>query len=133
MIKIILVLIAFILVLLGIYTYSNQTIQKSSPIPTIYKKEKKQVSIVAPKVKEKKNLEQIIDVKSPDTQVENSIEEKSYHDIENDSELSNQERDALIADKAYHEVLTNNSPAKTFSEEALVEMVNNDEFIKQRK
>ena len=68
--KFVLILIAAILVFLGIYTYSNQSTEKSTPIPKISEKkievqETEKVSVMTQEVKEKKSSVKNIAVKSP--------------------------------------------------------------------
>jgi len=72
MIKIVLALVLAILIILGIYTYSNQTTEKSHPTstPTVSLKKKEvkkreEVPVVAQKIQEKKSSAKNVTVKSP--------------------------------------------------------------------
>ena len=86
--KFVLILVAAILMVLGIYTYSNQTTEKSTPIPKISEKkievqETKKVSVVTHEVKEKKSSVKNIAVKSPEV-----VSKEPNEEVENEEMAS---------------------------------------------
>ena len=93
--KFVLILIAAILVFLGIYTYSNQTTEKSAPIPKTFEKkveaqETEKVSVVTQEVKEKKSSVKNIAVKSPKVVSQELSEEMQNEEMQNE-EMENEE------------------------------------------
>ena len=138
MIKFVLLSIAVIIVLLGIYTYNNQTAEKSVPKPAVSKKQldvrKTEISIVTQKVKEKESSVKNITVKSPkvvSTELTQEILNEQELDkgltlenIEN-MDVSDEEKELLIADMVYHQTSTNEN-ARVLTYEEGLELIAND-------
>ena len=133
--KFILVSIAVILVILGIYTYSNQSTEKSSPTPSVSEKKKEvkkteKVSVVVQEVKEKKSSVKNITVKSPKViSQEMGNEEEigeglTLESIEN-ADVSDEEKEVMRMDMAYEHNL-NSEPSEPLSYEEVREMIEQD-------
>ena len=115
--KFVLILIAAILVFLGIYTYSNQTTEKSTPIPKISEKkievqETEKVSVVTQELKEKKSSVKNIAAKSPKV-VSQEVLSSAHSATTMDDELateedydpsSNQTSDEPISNKEWNDI-----------------------------
>lgn len=139
MIKFALVSIIVILMILGIYTYSNRASEKSSPTPPVSVKKKestktKKVSVVAQEVKKKKSSVKNITVKSPkvvlqeptqDLEIEEEIGKSlTLESIEN-SNVSDEEKEIMRSDMAYYQSL-NAEPSEPLTHEEIVKMVEDD-------
>ena len=131
--KFVLILIAAILVFLGIYTYSNQTTDKSAPVPKISEKKvevqkTEKVSVVTQEVIEKKSSVKNIAAKSPkvvskesNKEMENKTEISeglTLESIEN-ADVSDEEQERMLDDMAYNESLKVTDSRKLSDEEIL--------------
>jgi len=116
MMKFVLGLIVAILVALGIYTYSNQSTEKSNPTPSISEKKievkkTEKVSVVAHEVKAKKSSAKNITAKSPkvvssETSNEMADEEEigkglTLEGIEN-ADVSEEKKQIMIGEMLYY-------------------------------
>ena len=137
--KFVLILIAAILVFLGIYTYSNQTTEKSAPVPKISEKkieaqETEKVSVVTQKVKEKKSSAKNITIKSPkvapqeqtqEMENEETIgEDVTLESIEN-ANVSDEGKERMRDDMVYHQSI-HTVPAKPLSDEEIQKIIVED-------
>ena len=133
MVKFVLILITAILVFLGIYTYSNQTTEKSAPVPKISEKKvevqkTEKVSVVTQEVKEKKSSVKNITAKSPKVVSKESnkvMENKTeisegltLESIEN-ADVSDEKQQRMLDDMAYNESLKVTDSRKLSDEEIL--------------
>ena len=144
MIKFVLVFIAVILMILGIYNYSNQSTEIHTPKPTISEKKKEvkeieKVSIVTQEVKEKKSSVKNITALSPKVVSELPIHvngEESMQDeeeigkgltlesIEN-ADVSDEEKKVMKLDMVYNQ--SKHMPYEpTLNEEEIINMLEND-------
>ena len=137
MIKFVLVFSAVILMILGIYSYSNQSTEKNTPKPTISDKKKEvikieKVSVVTQALKEEKKSLKNMSVKSPKIVSKEPIQEVkkeigkdlTLESIENEN-LSDEEKELLIADIAYHQTsIEDEAEVLTFKEG--LELIAND-------
>ena len=135
--KFVLISIAVILVILGIYTYSNQTTEKSSPSPSISEKKKEvkkteKVSVVAQEVEEKKSSAKNITEKSPkvisqEISQEMEDEETIAKDITQediDNAESDEEKERMISLAAYRET-SSRERVTNLSEEDFLKILKN--------
>ena len=138
MIKFVLISVTAVLMILGIYTYSNQTSEKSSPIPTISEKKKEvktiKKSVVTQEVKEKKSSVKNITVKSPKV-----VSEEPTYEITNEEEIgkgltlesidnanvSDEEREIMRSDLAYYQSL-HSEPSEPITKDAIRKMMEKD-------
>jgi len=137
MIKFVLVFIAVILMILGIYNYSNQSTEKNTPKPTISDKKKEvakieKVSIVTQAHKEKKSAvkntrvtSQKVVSQKPIQGMEQEINKGlTLESIEN-ANVSDEEKELLIADIVYHQTNIEDEAEVLTFEEGL-ELIAND-------
>ena len=136
MMKFVLGLIVAILVALGIYTYSNQSTEKSNPTPSISEKkievkETEKVSVVAQEVQKKKSsvkAKKVIDrvsvTKESTGQEETIGEGLTLEGIEN-TDVSDEEKERMLDDMAYNQSLeVNDEP--TVSDEEVLKIIDQD-------
>ena len=110
MIKFVLVFIAVILMILGIYSYSNQSTEKNTATPTISGKKKEvkkieKVSVVTQEVKEKKSSVKNITVKSPKV-----VSKEVGKEVENEAEIGKGLTLENIEDSDLSDLLIDNDP-----------------------
>jgi len=137
--KFVLILIAAILMFLGIYTYSNQTTEKSAPIPKTFEKkveaqETEKISVVTQEVKEKKSSIKNIVVKSPKVvsqEVSREMEDGktigedlTLESIEN-ADVSDEEKEGMRDDMAYYQSL-HTKPKPALNEEEILKLIEED-------
>ena len=122
MIKFVLVFIAVILMILGIYNYSNQSTEIHTQKPTISEKKKEvketeKVSVVAQEVNVKKSSEKNIMVTSPKVVSELPINVNDEEEIGKDltlesienTDVSDEEKEHMLDDMVYNQSI--NSPS----------------------
>ena len=137
--KFVLGLIVAILVALGIYTYSNQSTEKSNPTPSISEKKidvrkTEKVSVVAREVQKKKSSVKNITVKSPkvvsqkvsrETEDGKTIGEGlTLEGIEN-TDVSDEEKEGMRDDMAYYQSL-HMKPKPALNEEEILKLIEED-------
>ncbi len=140
MIKLIIGLIIAILIILGIYTYSNQTTEKSVPIPSISVKKKdvkktEEVLVVAQKGQEKKSSAKNVTVKSPKVVSKETRKEmvdnkdeigKGITQEAIDNARSEEEKAKLLGDYIYRQSIDSPEPAAEIDEDILLDILKKD-------
>ena len=141
MIKFVLISVTAVLMILGIYTYSNQTSEKSSPIPSISSKKKEiktteKISVVAQEVNEKKSSGKNIVMNPPSIISQETIQEVetetgkglTLESIEN-TNVSDEEKEQMRDDMIYYQGV-NAEPSEPLSEEEVLKMIEEDFKVK---
>jgi len=137
MIKFVLAFIALILVMLGIYTYSNQDAKKTVPTSPSVTQEVEETEEVSPQIQEvkaKKSSAKNITVKSPKV-VSHEVNQEVVNEedigkgltlesIEN-MDLNKEEKELLMADMVYYQSKFN-KPSKVLTFEEGLKLIADD-------